>query len=98
MSTAVEDRDLMRPMTAFAEVIPSKDLAGSFVHKAVKAMKGVDNRPAFLSVPRDVQLQNLPYDYTPVNSVESPAHPRHGCGSRDAGSVSPRHSDHDSGR
>ena len=35
-------------------------------------MKGVDNRPAFLSVPRDVQLQNLPYDYTPVNSVESP--------------------------
>jgi acetolactate synthase I/II/III large subunit len=71
-STAVEDRDLMRPMTAFAEVIPSKDLAGSFVHKAVKAMKGVDNRPAFLSVPRDVQLQNLPYDYTPVNSVESP--------------------------
>jgi acetolactate synthase I/II/III large subunit len=36
-STAIEDRDLMRPMTAFAEVIPSKELAGSFVHKAVKA-------------------------------------------------------------
>jgi acetolactate synthase-1/2/3 large subunit len=71
-STAIEDRDLMAPMTAFAEVIPSKELTGSFMHKAVKAMKGVENRPAFLSVPRDLQLANLPYNYTPVNSVQSP--------------------------
>jgi acetolactate synthase I/II/III large subunit len=71
-STAVEDRDLMAPMTAFAEVIPAKELAGAFVHKAVKAMTGVQNRPAFLSVPRDLQLQTLAYDYSPVNSVESP--------------------------
>jgi acetolactate synthase-1/2/3 large subunit len=71
-STAVEDRDLMAPMTAFAGVIPAKELAGAFVHKAVKAMKGVQNRPAFLSVPRDLQLQTLGYDYSPVNSVESP--------------------------
>ena len=71
-TTGVEDRDLIVPMTTFAEVIPSKKLVGSFVRKAVKAMKGVENRPAFLSVPRDLQFENLPYDYTPVNSVESP--------------------------
>lgn len=71
-STAVEDRSLMQSMTVFAEVIPSKELAGSFVNKAVKAMKGVENRPAFLSVPRDLQFENLPYDYSPVHGVKSP--------------------------
>jgi acetolactate synthase I/II/III large subunit len=71
--TGVEDRELMAPMTAFAEVIPSNNLVGSFVRKAVKAMKGVENRPAFLSVPRDLQLEkNVETDYTPVKGVESP--------------------------
>jgi len=70
--TGVDDRDLMEQITAFAEVIPSKDLVGSFVRKAVKAMKGVENRPAFLSVPRDLQLLPLEYDYIPVTGVESP--------------------------
>ncbi len=71
--TGVEDRDLMAPITAFAEVIPSNNLVGSFVRKAVKAMKGVENRPAFLSVPRDLQLDKpVETDYTPVKGVESP--------------------------
>ena len=39
-ATGVEDRDVFLPMTVFAEVIPDPTLVGSFVRKAIKAMKG----------------------------------------------------------
>jgi len=71
-ATGVEDRDLFLPMTVFAEVIPDPTLVGSFVRKAIKAMKGLENRPAFLSVPRDMQTAPLAYDYKPVGAVEAP--------------------------
>jgi acetolactate synthase-1/2/3 large subunit len=71
-ATGVEDRDVFLPMTVFAEVIPDPTLVGSFLRKAVKAMKGLENRPAFLSVPRNMQTTALAYDYVPVGAVESP--------------------------
>lgn len=70
--TGVDDRDLFLPMTVFTEVIPDPTLIGSYVRKAVKAMKGFENRPAFISMPRDMQLTPMDYDYEPVQIVESP--------------------------
>ena len=70
--TGVDDRDLFLPMTVFTEVIPDKTLVGSYVRKAVKAMKGFENRPAFISMPRDMQLTSMDYDYEPVEIVDSP--------------------------
>ncbi len=70
--TGVADRDLFLPLTTFAEVIPDKSLVGSFLRKAIKAMKGFQNQPAFLSIPHDMQLTELPYDYEPIEIVEAP--------------------------
>lgn len=71
-TTGVEDRDVLLPMTVFTEVIPDPTLVGSFLRKAIKAMKGVENRPAFLSVPLDMQTVALSYDYVPLGPVEAP--------------------------
>jgi len=70
--TGVDDRDLFLPLTCFTEVIPDKSLVGSFLRKAIKAMKGFENRPAFLSMPHDMQLTPMEYDYDPIEIVESP--------------------------
>lgn len=70
--TGVDDRDLYLPMTVFTEVIPDKSLVGSYVRKAIKAMLGFNNRPAFISMPRDMQLTPMDYDYKAVEIVESP--------------------------
>lgn len=71
-TTGVDDRDIMLPTTVFADVIPDTDLLETFIRKSIKAMKGVENRPAFISVPRDMQEDEWKASYTPVRAVESP--------------------------
>ena len=70
--TGVDDRDLFLPITTFTEVIPDKTLIGSFLRKAIKAMKGYENQPAFLSMGHDMQLEPMSYDYQPISAVEAP--------------------------
>jgi acetolactate synthase-1/2/3 large subunit len=70
--SGVDDRDLFLPITTFTEVIPDKSLIGSFLRKAIKAMKGYENQPAFLSMGHDMQLEPMSYNYDPITAVEAP--------------------------
>ena len=69
-STGVDDIPIMRPITEYAEVLPRVDKAESFLKKAITAMRGVENRPAFLSVPLDIQQEPLSASYTPLHLKE----------------------------
>jgi acetolactate synthase I/II/III large subunit len=90
--TGVDDREIMRPITVWAQRIravykknpgnepdsgfqlhPGYDKIGDFLQKAIRAMGGVENRPAFLSVPMEILEQ--PYDrpaYQPL-CLQEPA-------------------------
>ena len=86
-ATGVDDREIMRPITVWSQGIPvvyeadnnhngcfkpSYAKVGDFLQKAIRAMRGVENRPAFLTVPRDMLKGKYAADYQPVN-IKEPA-------------------------
>ena len=70
--TGVDDIAVMNPMTAFAQIIPDVDNTSPFIKKAIKAMRGIENLPAFLSIPVDIQTEELTKPYVPLNLKEPP--------------------------
>ena len=71
-STGVDDIALMKPITEFAEVFPRADKVDPFLRKAIQSMRGVQNRPAFLSAPLDLQQEPLSTTYIPMDRKEPP--------------------------
>ena len=69
-ATGVYDDEVLRAMTVFAEAIPDVDNVGSFLKKAIRAMGGVENRPAFLSVFVDLQQAQCSTAYQPLRLKE----------------------------
>lgn len=69
--TGVDDVSLMRNMTSFAAVVPTVTDTPTFLRKAIKSMYGVENLPAFLSVPLDLQTKEIRETYFPLESDES---------------------------
>ena len=70
----IDDCEIMRPITVWAQRIravykrnendpvfqihPAYDKVGDFLQKAIRAMRGVENRPAFLSLPLEMMKEN----------------------------------------
>jgi acetolactate synthase I/II/III large subunit len=84
-STGVDDCEIMRPITIWAQRVPiiyredpvdsgfykqNYDKVKDFLQKALRAMRGVENRPAFLSVPLDVLDGDYSEPYTPLRLNE----------------------------
>lgn len=84
-STGVDDCEIMRPITVWAQRIPiiyrkdptdsssykpNYDKVRDFLQKALRAMHGVENRPAFLSVPLEVLDGHYDESYTPLQLNE----------------------------
>jgi len=61
--TGIDDVAIMRNMTEFAQILPAKDLTISFLKKAITAMRSVENLPAFLSIPLDLQKEKFDEKY-----------------------------------
>jgi len=53
--TGIDDVAIMRNMTEFAQILPEEKLAFPFLKKCIRAMRSVENRPAFLSIPLFIQ-------------------------------------------
>lgn len=70
--TGIDDHDVLRSMTVFSEEIPDVDHVDSFLKKALRAMGGFENRPAFLSVYLDLQKATLTTPYEPLH-LQQPA-------------------------
>ena len=79
--TGIDDCEIMRSITIWAQRIPtvykpdqpcnqlykpSYDKVGDFLQKAIRAMRGVENRPAFLSVPLDILEGKYDAPYKPL--------------------------------
>jgi acetolactate synthase I/II/III large subunit len=86
-ATGIDDCDIMRPITVWAQRIPTvfkKDSPESelyrpdygrvpdFLQKALRAMGGMENRPVFLSVPFDVLNGKYEATHIPQWVKESP--------------------------
>jgi acetolactate synthase-1/2/3 large subunit len=71
-ATSIDDHEIMRPITVWAECIPAVEKVGDFLKKAIRAMRGIENRPAFISVPLDLQSENYTAFYQPLR-FEEPA-------------------------
>lgn len=86
-STGIDDCEIMRPITVWSQRIPlvyekdkntndcfkpSYEKARDFLQKAIRAMRGVENRPAFLTVPRNILKGKYDADYQPLN-IKEPA-------------------------
>lgn len=86
-STGIDDCEMMRPITVWAQRVPMvykeepRD-SGSykphygkvkdFLQKAIRAMRGVENRPAFLTVPLETLNGEYDADYQPLR-LDEPA-------------------------
>ncbi|MEH2000988.1 thiamine pyrophosphate-binding protein [Nostoc sp.] len=71
--TGIDEREILRPITVWAERVPLAEKVGDFLQKAIRAMLWVENRPAFVSMPRDIQKQPAPKKaYEPVQLQEPP--------------------------
>ena len=71
-ATGVDDIALMKPMTAFAQIIPEVDKMGPFLKKAIDAMRGIENLPAFLSIPLDLLRKPSVEQYVPLHLKQPP--------------------------
>lgn len=71
-TTGIDDLKLFSALTVFADVITDKSLLERFIRKAVKAMKGLENRPALLSIPHDMHEDEWKASYTPVKRDDVP--------------------------
>ena len=86
-STGIDDSEIMRPITVWSQRIPlvyeaeknqgeyfkpSYKKVGDFLQKAIRAMRGVENRPAFLTVPRDMLKGKYNEHYEPPK-INEPA-------------------------
>jgi len=70
--TGIDDISIMRNMTSFSAIVPAVSDTASFLKKAIKSMYGVENLPAFLSVPLDLQkksTQKLFDSYSSTNGI-----------------------------
>ncbi len=61
--TGIDDVAIMRNMTEFAQILPEKDLTIPFLKKAITAMRSVENLPAFLSIPLNLQREKFDEKY-----------------------------------
>ncbi|MEG4574221.1 thiamine pyrophosphate-binding protein [Microcoleus sp. N3A4] len=69
--TGIDEREILRPITVWAERVPLAEKVGDFLQKAIRAMLGVENRPAFISIPRDIQQKPVPAKaYKPLRLQE----------------------------
>ncbi len=71
-ASSIDDHEIMRPITVWAESIPTVEKVGDFLKKAIRAMRGIENRPAFITVPLDMQSENYTESYQPLK-LEEPA-------------------------
>jgi len=61
--TGIDDVAIMRNITEFAQILPDKELTIPFLKKAIRAMRSVENLPAFLSIPLDLQREEFSGEY-----------------------------------
>jgi acetolactate synthase I/II/III large subunit len=86
-ATGIDDCDIMRPITVWAQRIPTVfkedpqksgfyqpnyERVPNFLQKAMRAMGGLENRPVFLSVPFNVLNGKYEADYISTWTKESP--------------------------
>jgi acetolactate synthase I/II/III large subunit len=86
-ATGIDDCDIMRPITVWAQRIPTVfkedpqksgfyqpnyERVPNFLQKAMRAMGGLENRPVFLSVPFNVLNGKYEAGYTSTWAKESP--------------------------
>lgn len=83
-STGIDDCEIMRPITVWAQRVPTVykseenstchepdyEKVKDFLQKAIRAMRGVENRPAFLSVPLEMLNGNYDACYKPLRLAE----------------------------
>ncbi|MGB7086112.1 MAG: thiamine pyrophosphate-binding protein [Phormidesmis sp.] len=99
-ATGVDDLEIMRPMTAWAQRVPTpilnlSDEGGDgqvdysqvkeFLQEAIRTMGPVENRPAFLSIPNEV-LTGEPPEKQPIADYK-PQHPSEPIRSLDTNAV-----------
>jgi acetolactate synthase-1/2/3 large subunit len=71
-ATGVDDIAIMKPMTAFAQIVPKIDKTAPFLKKAIEAMRGIENLPAFLSIPLDSLREPFSESYIPLHLTQPP--------------------------
>jgi len=71
-ATGVDDIAIMKPMTAFAQIVPKADKTAPFLKKAIEAMRGIENLPAFLSIPLDSLREQFNEPYIPLHLEQPP--------------------------
>lgn len=84
-STGIDDCEIMRPITVWAQRVsmiykedppnsgsykPNYEKVKDFLQKAIRAMRGVENRPAFLTVPLEMLHGNYDAAYQPLRLDE----------------------------
>ena len=71
-ATGVDDIAIMKTMTAFAQIVPKIDKTAPFLKKAIEAMRGIENLPAFLSIPLDSLREPFSESYIPLHLTQPP--------------------------
>ena len=66
--SGLSDVELVRPVTLFAEEVPTAAMAGATLRRAIRAMLGVRRGPAFLALPEEMQTVPVSGQYRPVAS------------------------------
>jgi len=70
--SGISDIEFMRPITAYAQQIPTVSVVPRFFKKAIRSMFALRKRPAFLSIPLYIQEQTLEESYTPIQPSLAP--------------------------
>ncbi|WP_163832892.1 thiamine pyrophosphate-binding protein [Spartinivicinus ruber] len=66
-AAGLNDINLLRPVTSFAQQIPSSKLVPHYLHTAIRTMLGLKPQPVSLSIPKEIQTETIDYE----NSIEA---------------------------